>query len=395
MNRAMHNKAIQRIIILISWGIMAWPHGTWADWQPKASLQQQVGYEDNMRLDVRNGESVFTYRLIPALEAARKTGNSDLIFKADGDIRRNNDSRWDCDNFNIASDDAYRHGRAETGLAGSYTHSCAYLQQLLDIGIIRPRLDYRTLKLSPNWSWQWTPRDKLTTAATYSRTTYQNNASDPATRFTGNETWLFNIGERHQWNPRLSLDGELFLRDIHYDSQNIPNQTVYGVQLGGQYQVNRTLKFTLDAGPGMVYTHSGEAISAYSRWGYVVNIGGIYEGERQALSAGYSNAINPSALGQVLQYHTLYARYRYRLKPALMLEVETRYNRMESITRNVSSTAFERDYATASLGLDWNITRDLRIRLNYGYRFQEYAAFPGQAHSNSIILGLSYVFLGT
>lgn len=390
----MHNKAIQPIIILISWGIMAWPYSTAADWRPKASLQQQVGYEDNMRLDVHSGESVFTYRLLPALEAARKTGQSDLIFKADGDIRRNNDSRWDCDNFNIASEDAYRNGRAELGLTGSYTHGCAYLQQLLDIGIIRPRLDYRTLKLSPNWNWQWTPRDKLTAAASYSRMNYQNNAFDPGTRFTGNETWLFNIAERHQWSPRLSLDGQIFFRDIHYDSQDIPNQTVYGVQLGGQYQVSRMLKLTLEAGPVRVYTHAGEGISAYSRWGYVVNVGGIYEGEREALSAGYSNAINPSALGEVLQYHTLYARYRYRLKPALILEVDTRYNRMESLAGNALFSGFERDYVTASLGVEWLIHRDWTIGLNYGYRFQEYTAFPGQAHSNSILLGVRYAFNG-
>jgi hypothetical protein len=361
-----------------------------AEWSTRARLQQQLGYNDNMRLMTRDPEAVWSYTLEPALEMQRKNRDSDLEIKAGADIRRNDDPRWDCDNFNLQTRNEYRSGRMGAGFSGGYTGSCTYLQQLIDTGLLQPRVDYRQLQLTPSWFWQWGPRDKLTAETGYARTEYDRNPGDPSTAFIGNETWSFALDEGHQWSPRLALDGRLIVTTLRYADRTLPDQSVQGVQLGGHYQLDRTLKISLDAGPRRIQTRSAPGSDGSVRWGHSLNLAIDHETLLHRVTARYSSTIAPSSIGQALQYQTLSSRYQYRIDPAWSLQLEAGYYRTASLDGPSPANAFNRDYVAVSAGLRWHLTRELDLTLDYGYRFQQYDDFPGQAHGNSLLLGLGY-----
>ncbi len=361
-----------------------------AEWLTQAHLQQQLGYNDNMGFVTQGEDSVLSYSLRPAIEIQEKNRDSEVEIKAGADIRRNDDPRWDCDNFNLETRDEYRLGRMGAGFSGGYTQGCSYLQQLVDIGLLRPRLDYRQFELSPSWYWQWGQRDRLTAAAGYSRREYDRNPGEPSAAFTGNETWSFELGEAHQWNPRLLLDGQLILTSIHYADKTVADQVVQGVQLGGHYQLTRTLKVSLGGGPRRVQTHSTPDSNEAVSWGHALQFDLDHETPLHRITARYSSTIAPSALGQVLQYQTLSSRYQYRIDPGLSLHLEAGYYRTDSFDGSSTVDAFDRDYVALSVGLSWQLTRNLDITLDYGYQFQQYDDRPGQAHANSLMLGLGY-----
>ena len=101
-----------------------------AEWALKGSLGQQLQYNDNIALSTIRKDSVIGYLLTPSLQATRKTGVLDIGFQGQGDIRRYDDSRWDCDNYNLGLNNDYRTKRSVFGLSGGYSVSCSYSQQI-------------------------------------------------------------------------------------------------------------------------------------------------------------------------------------------------------------------------------------------------------------------------
>lgn len=375
-------------VVGISWTMAV----TAADWQTQATLKQQLSYNDNMRLSTTSRESVFGYGLNPGVAASRKTEDLTLGVEASGDIRRTDNERWDCDNYAVETADQYHLRRNGFGFVGGYSQSCVYLQQLGDTGLLAPKVQYRSFRLAPSWNWQWTARDQLVVDATYSKTDYNQDSSNLSSFFRGNETVLVNAGGNHQWDPRLSLNGGLFFSDIRYTDGLIPEQKIYGLQLGANYDVSRTLKISLGGGPRWVDSQSIPTIQGVTRLGHVVNVRMSYEGVINRFMAGYSNSINPSAIGEVLQYQSLFGNYTYRLQQDISLNLDAQLSRMESIAEISRFGTFNRDYMAFSAGMNWQFTNDLELMLRYGYRYQQYDAIRGTALSNSIMLGLNYNF---
>ena len=73
---------------------------TAAEWELKGSLGQQVKYNDNIAFRPVK-QAVVGYLLTPSLQASYKTGSLEMGFNGGGDIRRYDDPRWDCENFNL------------------------------------------------------------------------------------------------------------------------------------------------------------------------------------------------------------------------------------------------------------------------------------------------------
>jgi len=185
-----------------------------AEWALKGSLGQQLHYDDNISLSTIRKESVAGYLLAPSLQASRKTGALDIALEGQGDIRRYDDSRWDCNSYNLGSNNDYRAKRSVFSLSGGYAVSCSYSQQITDTGLLVPASQAENYRLAPSWTWQWTPRDQMTLGTSYSKTSYSNSLNDSAsnigTGFSGNDTYTVNLGGNHEWNRRLSLNEKLF-----------------------------------------------------------------------------------------------------------------------------------------------------------------------------------------
>ncbi|EIC28201.1 MULTISPECIES: hypothetical protein [Methylomicrobium] len=392
-----------------------------AEWELKGELGQQFQYNDNFSLTPVRQESVAGYLLNPRFHTSRKTGNLDLAVDGQADIRRYSDSRWDCDNFNLGAKSEYRTRRSIFNLNGGYGVNCTYSQQIVDTGLILPNSQSENYLLAPSWTWQWTARDQLILDASYTKTSYNNSqngiaSSNHSFSFSGNDTYTVGLGGNHQWSRRLVLNEKLYFSNIQYTSSNASTQNLFGFQLGGNYKINRLWKINANAGPVWVDARMDDsstiASAGSSSWtvGHVANINLHYDGRLTQFSTGYSNALNPSAIGQTLQNQSLFANYSYRLARHLMMNLSGIYSLNESIANNSinrSNGQFDRTYFTVAAGITWDLTKHWQLRGSYAYNWQNYRQPQsqqnldgianlnvGSSESNVVMLFLNYSWDG-
>lgn len=381
------------------------------EWELKGLLGQQLQYNDNINFSTILPQSVFGYLLMPLLEASRKTGAFDIAFKGQGDIRRYDDSRWDCDNYNLGMNNAYRTNRSVFGLGGGYTASCTYAQQIADTGILVPNSQVQNFRVAPSWIWQWTQLTQLLAEASYSKTSFSNLGivNDGTTGFSGNDMYSLKLGGNHIWSPRLSLNGGLLFSNIQYTEANISQQNLYGFLLGANYLMTRQWQASMGVGLRLIDDQQqsnltlGPQNTALSL-GPVANIKVSYNGQRNRFSTGYSTDPTPSAIGQTLQTHALFANYSYSVTQQVFLDIATSLNRSEAVTGQSTGTttgSFNRDFIFASAGLAWQIAKDWQLKGSYRYQWQHFpqqgdlpSLLTGTAESNSVMLFLNYAWDG-
>jgi hypothetical protein len=388
-----------------------------AEWAVKGNLGQQLQYNDNISLLPGRKDSVAGYLLTPDLQATLKTKAMDLAFKGQADIRRYNDSRWDCDNFNLGANSNYRTNRNVFSLYGEYGVSCSYVLQIADTGLILPNSQSENYRVAPSWTWQWTARDRLILDASYSKTSYSQagfDLSNNSSIFSSNDMYTVNLNETHDWSRRLALNGNLYFSTVKYTGPTALTQDLFGFQLGGNYKIDRF--WTVGAGGGPVWVNtrpdSNEA-SSFRRnsslsLGSVAEINISYNDRLTNFSTGYSNAVSPSAIGQTLQTQSVFANYSYRISRRLMLDFSGNYSLSESVAdESVDSfDQFDRTYYTLAAGITWDLAKHWQLKGSYVYSWQDYQQgqnqdltpvadlSEGASDSNLIMLFLNYSWDG-
>lgn len=396
-----------------------------AEWEVKGDLGQQLEYNDNISLNTIRKDSVVGYLLTPSLQASRKTEVLDIAFDGRGDIRRYDDSNWDCDNYNLRLNNQYKTKRSVYSLNGGYSISCSYALQITDTGLLVPNNRSEQYRVEPSWAWRWTERDKLSLTGSYSKTSYKNSFFGAAfnnqgsLNFSGNETYAVNLGESHEWSRRLTLTGNLFYSNIKYtgfgiSSLNATTQNLFGFVLGGDYEIDQNWSFNVGAGPvwvdgarrnfGSVSSEQNSSLSLGSN----ANINLNYDDKLTKFSTGFSSSINPSSLGQTLQNHNLTANYSYRFTQHLLLDLSANFSINQSIGGGQSTgSQFDRTYFTTAAGIAWEPTRNWQIKGSYVYRWQDYQRDRnvqdlqdlrninvGTSNSNAVMLFLNYAWDG-
>jgi hypothetical protein len=388
-----------------------------AEWAVKGSLDQQLQYNDNFALSTVRKESVAGYLLTPSLQATGKTEVLDVAFDGRGDIRRYDDSHWDCDNYNLGMNNSYRSRRSLFGLSGGYGVSCSYSQQITDTGLILPNSQSINYRLAPSWTWQWTTRDQLLLGATYSKTSFSNsqgsvvsNVGGSSFGFIGNDTYSVNLGVNHEWDRYLTLNGKVNFSNIQYTGATTSTQNLFGFQLGANYLVNRN--WTVGGGGGPVWVDSQQSSNGVSpgtgsslSLGSTANINLSYSEQSTKFSTGFSNAINPSVIGQTLQTQSVFANYSYQLARSILFDLSGSFSRSQSIgsqaSGNNSAGQFNRTYYTVTPGIAWDFEKNWRLKGSYVYRRQTYQQDNnlqilnvGTSDSNMMMISLNYTWDG-
>jgi len=383
-----------------------------AEWALKGALDQQLLYNDNISLSTIRKESVAGYHLAPSLQATRKTGSLDVGLEGQGDIRRYDDSRWDCNNYNLGSNNGYRAKRSVFSLSGGYSVSCSYSQQITDTGLLVPASQTENYRVAPSWAWQWTSRDQLILGTSYSKTSYNNSlngsTSNIGTGFSGNDTYSVNLGGNHEWSRRLSLNEKLFFSNVQYTAANASIQNLFGFQLGANYKINHDWAISAGGGPLWVDTqlssNSTSGQSSSLSLGSVANINLSYSTQLTQFSTGFSNAVNPSAIGQTLETSSTFANYSYHLTKHLLLDLTSNYSRSKSIggqSFDNSTNQFNRSYFTVAPGIAWELAKNWKLKGSYVYRWQDYQQDnnfqnlnTGTSDSNAVMFSVGYSWDG-
>ncbi len=383
-----------------------------AEWVLNGTVEQQLHYDDNIVLNTRK-EPAVGYILTPGLQATRKTNVLDIAFTGQGDIRRYDDSRWDCNNYTLGSNNDYRTKRSVFSLKGGYSVNCSYSQQIEDTGIILPNIESMNYQVAPSWTWQWTPRNQLTLNASYAKTSFSSLqgsvGSNADNIFSGNNTYAINLGGKHQWSRRLSLNGELNYANVQFTGLNASTQDQFGFQLGADYAISALWEVSIGGGPLWVDTQrSSDDMTSRQNGSLSLGNNAIirlnYSGQQTQFSTGFSNTVTPSAIGQTLQTSSIYANYSYSLTQNILLDITSNYSQSKSIDGKSSDNSigqFNRNYFTVAPGIAWKLAKNWQLKGSYVYRWQDFQqdntfqqVNVGTSESNAVMLSLDYSWDG-
>lgn len=380
-----------------------------AEWKVTGDLDQGVEYDDNIALRL-NASPAFGYLLRPKLNADWSTANMGLGLTGSGDIRRYDDEQWNCDNYSLGANQRYLMKTQVFSVTGGYSQSCSYSQQTSDTGILVPGNQSENYNLSPNWSWQFAPLDKLSLSPTYSQTSYSatgsNNELGNGANFRSNNTYSLNLTEIHEWNRRLSSNSSLFFSHSEFSNAgSASSQDMYGFQLGGQYAISRAWSINAGAGgrwvqqPSSVNNPLASNSSNSPIFTNVANLGVNYKGRDMDYGFNFSRTVNPSAYGQLLENNSVNMNYSYQMTRELDFNINASLQKYQSIGQSQTQSAQNRTYYTASSGLVWKFSKDWKLSASYRYRRQEYPdvqggqtinALAGAQESNAFMLHLNY-----
>lgn len=382
-----------------------------SEWvEVKGSLGQQVLYDDNIQLNANQKQPVFGYMLTPSAQLSHNTETFDIGLNAQGNIRRYDQSRWDCENYTLGLNSQYKTRRNVFAMTGGYGVSCAYAQQAQQTGVVIPGAQATSYNLTPSWSWQWTPRSQLNLGATYTKLSYGGGSASAAagtgsTGYKDYDSYTINLGLSHAWSRDLSLNGGVYFMNNQYAGATGSTQTLYGFQLGGSYVISQNWTANVEGGLRHANIQQNTVLGALSTansssLGTTANINVSYNDRLNNFSTGYSNMATPSSIGQTLQTQTVYANYSYQLARHLSWKTNGSFSDSQLIaspsaiaTANASS-AYNRDYFTATTALVWEFARGWMLTGSYAYRWQKVKQQANSADSNAVMLSLNYAWDG-
>lgn len=372
------------------------------------ALEQGMEYDDNIALTEESTPS-FGYLLQPSFAVNWNTPVLGVGISGRGDIRRYDDERWNCDNFSLGLNQKYQDRRNILSVALSYAQSCAYSQQVSDTGILLPNSESDSYNVAPEWNWSWTQLDQLSFSPGYSRSSFttgsSTNLGSTDLNYQNNDTYSFDLTEKHQWNRLLSTSlGGYFSNSEFSDSTSSTSQYVFGFQIGGQYVINRAWLINAGGGGRWVQSPSSQRSTVSDDadsliFTEVANILISYSGQQYGGSLGYSRTVSPSAFGQLLEYSSVDLRCNYQILRDLTLNIDGSYSENQPIGQSDSQLAQSRNYFSASTGLVWRFDKSWQLSATYRYRGQEFpnadavltnSSQAGLRNSNAIMLHLNY-----
>ena len=379
----------------------------------KASLVQQLQYNDNMTLSPTQPQAASGYFLNPSLQAIHTSESYNISVKAQGNIKRYDNSLYDCENYSVGMNSQYKTRRSVFNMTGSYGSSCAYSTQAQETGVIIPGTQSININLAPSWTWQWTPLSLVTMGVNYANRSYSGGASSTKgtssttgtsstapTSYQNYDSYTINLGLKHTWNRDLNLNGGLYFMHSQYMGSNASTQRSIGLQLGGQYLISQHWTASFSAGERRTDIQSNSAgISSVPNSSNMSPLGNVnlsYKSILSIFSIGYSSSIMPSSLGQTLQNQSIFARYSYKITPQLTLSISSMALQSEAVggqsSTGNSTSSFNRETFTNSEAFVWGFAANWQLKGSYSYQWQKLRQQKNDvAESNMVMLSLSYV----
>ena len=375
-------------------------------WKISGALDQAMEYDDNIGLQVIETPAL-GYSMRPSVNAEWSTSVMEWGVSGQGDIRRYDDERWDCENFSLETDYRYITRRNVFSLAGSYSQSCSYAQQARDTGILLPGSQSENYSLSPTWAWQISPRDTLSVSPSYSQISYTNGVGSlsgaNAATLRNNKSYGLNLSAEHHWHKRFSSNIGLFFSRSDFGNsgtafnQSASAQDVFGFQAGGQYALSRSWSINLGAGGRWVQSPGMES---GLNFGQIANVAINYKGRHDNYALTYSRSVSPSGFGQVQEVGSLGVKYAYEFNRELSLNINGNYFENQLVGQRQTVFGLQkREYYEASAEFVWKFAREWRLSASYRYRMQDYASgtnsqsaslVDGVRDSNAVMLHLNY-----
>ena len=396
------------LLASLVWGTFV-PIAVADEWKLTGSLDQKIEYDDNINLNV-DPSAVSGYLMNPTLGVEWNTAVMKAGVTGRGDIRRYDDKQWNCDTFSLSANQQYLQKTSAFSVAGNYSRSCSYSDQLSDTGVIEPDNESETYSLSPSWSWQWSALDRFSISPSYSQTVYSSTGTSNGTETTnsnlqGNTTYSLNLSESHSWTRRLNSNASLsFSRSEFGDSINSSSQSSFGFQLGNTYNITRMWTVSIGGGLNWVQspTNSNTINSSSSDSLFrteIINFALNYNDRFVSYGVNYSRTNSPSASGQITEFNTFNMNYSYEMSREWSFNIDSSISNTQSIGQEQFQTSSNRTNYTATIGVTWNFDKEWQLTSSYRYRQQELSnsgsaqisnGQDGVLASNALMINLNY-----
>lgn len=251
-----------------------------------------------------------------------------------------------------------------TRVSASYQNTDVVYEQ----GLARGLFDYQQDQSSVSVSEQFSERTQLFVTGGYSK------FKVPANRFTSeNTTAKLGITYSFDETTNLTLSG--------------------GVRKTSSHGVLKSCgAYLIDLGPPMVITctnYREREIDSVDR-GVVYDTALEKRLETGNLRIAYNRDVSSSGNGAEVETNALSLALLRSIDPRNSLFLTTSANRTRSLEATLSNT--DRRYYNAESGWRWRCTEACSLEVSYRYAYLKYINAIESAHSNAVVLTLSYVW---
>ncbi|MBE8232163.1 MAG: hypothetical protein HAW67_00395 [Endozoicomonadaceae bacterium] len=385
-----------------------------AEYKMEATIDQDVFYDDNVRLS-ENSEGSFGYMLTPVIYFSRHTENLQIGADASYGIQR----YLDIDNLD---QEVQRYGlqtnytteRSSWGLNSGLSIVPIRNDAEEDSGDFATNAEKLTWSVSPSFSYQFTERDGLILSASHSDTSISSMDSSSGS-LSDSTNQNINIAWQRRWTERYSSTLSVFYSRF----ESMPTSSVGTETTSNSYGVNFSTTFNFLENWEIEGTIGGRTTESESTVGMLVPLNpmdpmgamGIltsketnssmgflsdtainYTGERLSGSIYWNRSLTPSSQGQLNDKNAVGLGLGYQLTQRLDANLGASYQITESAS---SDDAITRENINFRTSMSWQMLPDWTLVGAYRYRWQDSGASDqATVNSNSFTLSINYNWPG-
>ena len=374
-----------------------------AEWKVDPTLRFRSGYNDNLRLgtvnEISSAEATFSPSAIfsVATPTSGASGNMRFDFRrfeADSDLDDNN-SRFEVNSFHNLE-------RSSLGLDLGFIKDTTLDSQLEATGIAFDRIRRQSITASPNWTYTFNERTRVSANYSYRDVEYKNSGDARFVNYTMSsiQTSLTRVmNEQTTTSITLSVN--------QTDNDNNVKSINTNLQGGASYQFNETLSASLFIGARRTKTNFSQnsrisILSGNTYIGFIpltqsasnsssgltfrANITKTFLRGEIGLSA--SRDISSDYNGEPIEVTRLGATNLYRFSEIFSASLNLNFYRSKS--NNNFATSLNRDYIQIDPTFSWMLKKFWSLSGSYRYRKQTFGDIKDDATQNAAYLTLTY-----
>jgi hypothetical protein len=260
-----------------------------------------------------------------------------------------------------------------------------------DGGRVSVRNRRELISAKPSVSYAWTPRHRIDAGLTYFDASYDENLLEQS----GFRDLMLNGGITSEFSQRDSLSARLRLGTYEPDGARDDTERL-GFEGEWVRRFSPTVRFYLRAGAETAETEVRvldaqrlPVTMTVSDTSIIGGLGAAWSYQVTEILLDAVRSVAPSSAGVVVDRDELRLRMRRELRARLAVFGNMRGVRTQGSVEDLAGVR-DREYFTTRLGLEWRMTRALRILGAVDYAWQEFENEPTDATSNAIVLTFIY-----
>jgi hypothetical protein len=399
LNLSTRTKALLRLLLpVVCLLLPGFSQG--AEWSLKGSVDQSLGYDDNVRMQA-NPQGSFKYRIVPVLTFLHKTDVSEIKANASYGTQVYTDiPEFDQDIQNYGLSGLYKTERFEWGVASNFSVTPSRNTATQDSGVFNTNSDRTHWSVSPSVSYRIDEVNNLILSPSYSESSFTTGSSSTnGSVFRNNTTYNINLAWQRVWSERY-----LSALSVFYSNFDSPKNTnaglgssstfdSVGINLSNDYLWSENLK--LQGTVGVRHTESnGNGVSS-SSFGFLANAAANYTGENFSSGINFSRSLIPSNQGQLQEQTGVGLNFSYKIAERLSTSFNIHYQESTSVNAINQAT---RTNLVMEPGIRWQLAPDWSLGGSYRYRTQDRGAVNNTgdltADSNLFMLSIDYNWQG-